>query len=120
MKPYAKAQTILYVGLQDKRRKITDTQRKEIVRMHEEEQLGYRAIAKRFGVSRSLVRLICDPEAARKNSERQRNNWRRYYKLYGKEAHASAIRDYRNRKYKLYMAGELAEKPQTQTEGEPK
>lgn len=120
MKPYAKAQTVPYVGLQDKRRKLTDEQRKEIVKIREEEHLGYRAIAARFGVSRSLIRLICDPEAKSKNDERIKNNWRRYYKMYGKQVHASAIRDYRNRKYKLYISGELTEKPQPQTEGEPK
>ena len=51
MKPYAKAMTIRYVGLQDRRRKLTDEQRAEIIRLHDEKGLGCRTIAKMFGVS---------------------------------------------------------------------
>ena len=111
MKPYKKAQTVQYVGLQDRRRKLTDEQRAEILKLRAESNLGYRAIARLYGVSRSLIRLICDKEAAKRNSDRMKANWRRYYKAYGKDHHAEVMRTFRNRKYKMFMRGELTEKP---------
>lgn len=111
MKPYEKAQNVPYVGLQDRRRKLTDDQRAEILKLRAESDLGYRAIARLYGVSRSLIRLICDKEAAKRNSDRMKANWRRYYKAYGKDHHAEVMRTFRNRKYKMFMRGELVEKP---------
>ena len=109
MKPYLKSQSIPLIGLQDKRRKLTDEQYEEIKRMRTEEQISYNMLARRFGVSKALVMLICDPEKARKNSERMKENWRRYHEMYGQEYHNAAIRKWRRRKYKMYKAGELKE-----------
>lgn len=64
MKPYRKAETLKFIGLQDRRRKLTDDQRAEILKIRQETGAGYRTIAKQFNVSRSLVRIICDPECA--------------------------------------------------------
>lgn len=74
MKPYKKAQTVPYVGLQDRRRKITDEQRAAILKLHDEHGLGCRTIAKMFGVSRSLVRIICVPGVADRMKKRMSEN----------------------------------------------
>ena len=111
MKPYAKAQKVPYIGLQDRRRKLTDAQRAEILKLHDEQGLGCRTIAKMFGVSRSLVRIICIPEVAEKIRKRVAENWRKYREQRGKSENARIMRKFRNRKYKCFMRGELVEKP---------
>ena len=111
MKPYAKAQTVRYVGMQDRRKKLTDEQRAEIVRLHDEEGQGCRTIARQFGVSRSLVRIICIPEVAERVKKRIAATWREYRERRGKKENARIMRDFRNRKYKMYMNGELVEQP---------
>ena len=112
MKPYAKAMTIRYVGLQDRRRKLTDEQRAEIIRLHDEKGLGCRTIAKMFGVSRSLVRYICIPDVAIRNRKRISENWRKYREQRGKSENARIMRVFRKRKYECFMRGELTEKPE--------
>ena len=116
MKPYAKAQKVPYVGLQDRRRKLTDAQRAEILKLHDERGLGCRTIAKMFGVSRSLVRIICIPEVAARVRERVAAHWRKYREQRGKSENARIMREFRGRKYKMYMAGELCEKPEGKTD----
>ena len=116
MKPYAKAQKVPYVGLQDRRRKLTDAQRAEILKLHDEQGLGCRTIARLFGVSRSLVRIICLPEVAEKTRKRVAENWRKYRERRGKSENARIMREFRGRKYKMFMAGELCEKPEPKTD----
>lgn len=107
MKPYQKAQTLKYIGLQDRRRKLTDEQRAEILKIRQETGEGYRTIAKKFNVSRSLVRLICDPVAAARVSARMAEHWREY-KMTKKERRERQ-RALRARKYDLYKRGLLGE-----------
>ena len=111
MKPYHKAQTVPYVGLQDRRRKLTDEQRAAILKLHDEQGLGCRTIAKMFGVSRSLVRIICVPGVAERMKKRMSENWRKYREQRGKSENARIMRKFRNRKYGCFMRGELVEKP---------
>ena len=107
MKPYRKAETLKYIGLQDRRRKLTDEQRAEIRKIRQETGVGYRTIARQFGVSRSLVRLICDPIAAARVSARMAEHWREY-KMTKKERR-ERMRALRARKYDLYKRGLLGE-----------
>ena len=116
MKPYAKAQTIKYTPAQDKRRKLTDEQRAEILRLRKEEGATYRGLARQFGISRRLITYICDPEAARKNREHIASTWKLYRERRGKDENARIGREFKNRKYKMYMNGELTEKPNTKGE----
>ena len=111
MKPYKKAQAVPYVGLQDRRRKLTDEQRAAILKLHDEQGLGCRTISKMFGVSRSLVRIICVPGVAERTKKRMSENWRKYREQRGKAENARIMRKFRNRKYGCFMRGELVEKP---------
>lgn len=110
MKPYKKAQTIRYVGLQDRRRKLTDDDRALILKLHREQGATYRGLARQFGVSRSLVRFICDDDARERNRARIKATWRKYREQRSKEENAKIIRTWRRRKYKMYVANELTEK----------
>jgi transposase-like protein len=107
MKPYAKAQSLKYIGLQDRRRKLTDEQRAEILKIRQETGAGYRTIARQFNVSRSLVRIVCDPVAAARVSARMAEHWREY-KMSKKEKR-ERMRALRARKYDLYKRGQLGE-----------
>lgn len=107
MKPYRKAETLKYIGLQDRRRKLTDEQRAEILKIRQETGVGYRTIAKQFNVSRSLVRIICDPKCAARVSARMAAHWREY-KMTKKEKR-ERMRELRARKYDLYKRGLLGE-----------
>lgn len=107
MKPYQKAGTLKFIGLQDRRRKLTDEQRAEILKIRQETGAGYRTIAKQFNVSRSLVRIICDPECAARVSARMAAHWREY-KITPKERR-ERMRELRARKYDLYKRGLLGE-----------
>lgn len=107
MKPYKKAETLKFIGLQDRRRKLTDEQRAKILKIRQETGAGYRTIAKQFNVSRSLVRIICDPECAARVSARMAAHWREY-KMTKKEKR-ERMRELRARKYDLYKRGLLGE-----------
>lgn len=108
MKPYLKAYTLKFVGLQDRRRKLTDEQRAEILKIRQETGAGYRTIAKQFKVSRSLVQIICNPERAKAMHDRMAAHWREY--RMSKEEKQLRMRELRKRKYELYKAGMLGEK----------
>jgi transposase-like protein len=108
MKPYLKAFTLKFVGLQDRRRKLTDEQRAEIKHIRLESGESYRAIARRFGVSRSLVAIICDDERVKAVHDRMAAHWREYRMT--KEERRRRMRELRKRKYTLYKAGMLGEK----------
>lgn len=110
MKPYAKAQTVRYTGLQDRRRKLTDGERAEILKLHVEQGYTYRGLARMFGVSRSLVRFICDPEAMQRCRDRIKATWRKYREQRGKDENAKIMRNFRNRKYKMFISDQLTEK----------
>lgn len=108
-KPYLRAQKIKLKGLQDRRRKLTDEDKKKIVEIYKGGNIGCRPIARMFGVSRSLIRIIVNPEVAEKVKGRIKEHWREYYKRGGKEKHAAAMRKTRNYKYSLYKGGELTD-----------
>lgn len=80
MKPYLKAQSIPLVGLQDRRRRLTDKQREEIRELYAKGDIGTRRLAAMFGVSRSLVMLIVSPERAQAVRDRFKAHWRDYAK----------------------------------------
>ena len=92
------------VGLQDRRRKLTDEQKEEIVRVHNE-GLSLRKLAKKFEVSLHAIRCVVDPEYKEKHYKYGSDNWRRFQ--HTKEYRTEAVRKTRLYKKELFLKGEL-------------
>lgn len=95
---------IKLVGLQDRRRKLTDDQKAEIIRLRDE-GWSMRKLAKEFEVSAQSILFIVNPESKAKNDKYGRDNWRKFQKA--KEKNAEAVRKTRLYKQELFLKGEL-------------
>lgn len=102
--PY-KSERIKLTPNQDRRRKLTDEQKEEIKKLYATGLVGQRPLAKQFGVSRSLIQVIVNPEIAEKKKQRIKEHWRDYRP--SKEEWAETIRKHRHYKQELYLKGEL-------------
>ena len=102
--PY-KSEKIKLSETQDRRRKLTDEQKEEIKKIYAEGKVGQRPLAKQFGVSRSIIQLIVNPERAKAVQERGKKHWRDYRP--SKEEWAKTVREHRHYKQELYLKGEL-------------
>lgn len=90
---------------QDRRRKLTDEQKEEVKRIYESGVCGMRSLAKQFGVSRTTIQIIVNPERAAKIKRRIKEHWRDYRPT--KEEWSSIMREHRRYKQSLYLKGEL-------------
>lgn len=95
---------IKLVGLQDRRRKLTDEQKVEIIRLRDE-GWSLMKLAKQFEVSKKLILLIVNPESKTKNNKYIKDNWREFQQT--KEKRNEAIKKTRRYKQKLFLKGEL-------------
>lgn len=95
---------IKLVGLQDRRRKLTDEQKAEIIRLRNE-GWSLMKLAKEFEVSKKLILLIVNPESKAKNDKYIKDNWREFQQT--KEERTKAIRKTRQYKQELFLKGEL-------------
>jgi DNA invertase Pin-like site-specific DNA recombinase len=102
--PY-KSEKLKLSPTQDRRRKLTDEQKEEIKKLYATGLVGQRPLAKQFGVSRSLIQIIVNPEIAEKKKQRIKEHWRDYRP--SKEEWAETIREHRRYKQGLYLKGEL-------------
>ncbi len=102
--PY-KSEKLKLAPTQDRRRKLTDEQKEEIKRLYATGLVGQRPLAKQFGVSRSLIQIIVNPEIAEKKKQRIKEHWRDYRPT--KEEWAETIKEHRHYKQELYLKGEL-------------
>ena len=102
--PY-KSTKIKLSPAQDRRRKLTEEQKEEIKKIYAEGIIGQRPLAKQFGVSRSTIQLIVNPDRAKAVKERAKEHWRDYRP--DKEEWAKTIREHRHYKQQLYLKGEL-------------
>lgn len=89
----------------DRRRKLTDDQKEQIRKIYETGVCGTRPLAKQFGVSRSLIQVIVNPDIAEKKKQRIKEHWRDYRP--SKEEWAKTIKEHRHYKQELYLKGEL-------------
>ena len=92
------------VGLQDRRRKLTDEQKAEIILLRDE-GWSMRKLAKKFEVSAQSILFIVNPESKAKNDKYIKDNWRKFQKTKGKNA--GAVRETRLYKQELFLKGEL-------------
>ena len=92
----------------DKRRKLSDNQKKLIADMYKSGEYSQRKLAIEFGVSRRLIQFIVEPEKQRLNYERRLENGgsKQYY---DKDKHTEAIREHRRYKNELNKQNKLKE-----------
>ena len=102
--PY-KSEKIKLRGLQDRRRKLEDYQYDEIKHKYATGLYSQRALAKEYNVSRSLIRIIVNPERAEAVKQRIKEHWRDY-QTFGAE-HNAVMRKTRVYKQELYVKGDL-------------
>ena len=92
------------VGLQDRRRKLTDEQKTEIIRLRDE-GWSLRKLAKKFEVSKKSILLIVNPESKAKNDKYIKDHWKEFQQT--KEERTEAIKKTRRYKQELFLKGEL-------------
>lgn len=102
--PY-KSETIKLAPTQDRRRKLTDEQKEEIKRIYKSGVCGTRPLAEQFGVSKSTIQIIVNPNRAERVKQRNKDHWRDYRPT--KEEWAATMREHRRYKHTLYVNGEL-------------
>ena len=102
--PY-KSEKLKLSETQDRRRKLTNDQKEEIKRIYESGVCGTRPLAKQFGVSRSTIQVIVNPDIKQRRHDYIANNWRKYRPT--KEEWAETIKEHRHYKQELYLKGEL-------------
>ena len=89
----------------DRRRKLTDDQKEEIRKIYATGVCGMRPLAKQFGVSRTTIQIIVNPERAEAIKQRTKEHWRDYRP--SKEEWAEIVKEHRHYKHELYVKGEL-------------
>lgn len=104
--PY-KSEKIKLKGLQDRRKRLTDEQRKEIKKLYETGFYSLNDLAKKFNVSKKSILLIVNKDSAEKAKQYRKDHWKEWQRK-GRE-HNEAINNTRKYKQKLYKEGELKE-----------
>lgn len=89
----------------DRRRKLTDRQRSEIVYLYEQGAISQRKLAKKYKVSRRLIQFVVDPEKLEQNKKRraERGGWKVYYDRVKQNESTRLYRQYKNELYKMGM-----------------
>lgn len=102
--PY-KSEKIIIAGSQhDKRRKLSEEQKNQIIALRG--TMTQRKCAEQFGVSRRTVQFLWFPEKleANKQARQARGSWRQYY---NKSEWAETMRNHRRYKQDLYLEGKI-------------
>jgi transposase len=84
----------------DRRIKLNDKQREEIVEIYSSGSMSYNEIAKLYGVSKRLVYFVVNPDKLEENKGKreERGGWKQYY---DKEKNRISMRKYRANKKKV-------------------
>lgn len=88
----------------DRRRKLSNSQKFEIEARFKAGGVSMRLLAREYGVSRKLIKLIVDPEAKAKNDKRIKDHWRDYYDT---AKNTLTKREFRANKKELEARGQL-------------
>ena len=102
--PY-KSEKIKLPPTKDRRRKLTDEQKEEIRLIYAEGKIGTRPLAQQFGVSRSLIQIIVNPDIEARKKQYVKDHWRDYRP--SKEEWAETMKEHRHYKQELYLKGEI-------------
>ena len=104
--PY-KSEKIKLTETQDRRRKLTEQQRKEIRDLYSTGCYSLNGLAKQFGVSKKTILLIVNDESREKAQQYRKEHWKDFQMT--KEERREAIKKTRHYKQELYLKGELKE-----------
>lgn len=105
--PY-KSEKIKLTETQDRRRKLTSEQRKEIKELYGTGFYSLNGLAKKFEVSKKTILLIVNDESAERAKQYRKEHWKEWQGT--KEEHREAIKKTRKYKHSLMLKGELKEK----------
>lgn len=104
--PY-KSEKMKLHGLQDRRKRLTDEQRKEIKKLYGTGFYSLNDLAKQFNVSKKTILLIVNENSAEKAKQYRKEHWKEWQGT--KEEHREAIKKTRKYKHSLMLKGELKE-----------
>lgn len=104
--PY-KSEKIKLKETQDRRKRLTTEQRKEIEGLYSTGCYSLNDLAKQYNVSKKTILLIVNKESAERAKEYRKEHWKEWQRK-GKE-HNEAIKNTRKYKQELYLKGELTE-----------
>lgn len=104
--PYKSEKIIIANTDNDRRIKLSDEDRLEIIRIRKTEGLSYNKLAALFGVSKRSVYWIINPEKLVENKllRKKRGGWKQYY---NKEKNTAAIKSNRRHKQKLFLEDKI-------------
>lgn len=102
--PY-KSEKIKLKGLQDRRKKLTDEQRKEIEELYGTGFYSLNDLAKKFNVSKKSILLITNKNSAERARQYRKEHWKDWQRK--GEEHNKAINNTRKYKQRLYNEGKL-------------
>lgn len=92
----------------DRRRKLDDGDRAQILILRQQDGMSYNKLARMFGVSKRLIQFVCDPEKEARCKEQYRVR-RKDGRYYDRETHNAAIRNLRRYKEDLIKSGRYVE-----------
>ncbi len=104
--PY-KSEKIKLKGLQDRRKRLTDEQRKEIRELYGTGCYSLNDLARQFGVSKKTILLIVNDDSAERAKQYRKEHWKEWQRK--GEEHNKAIANTRKYKHELYKDGKLKE-----------
>ena len=104
--PY-KSEKIKLKETQDRRKRLTTEQRKEIEELYATGCYSLNDLAKIYEVSKKTILLIVNKESAERAKEYRKEHWKEWQRK--GEEHNEAIKRTRRYKQSLYLKGELIE-----------
>lgn len=104
--PY-KSEKIKLKETQDRRKRLTTEQRKEIEELYETGLYSLNGLARQYNVSKKTILLIVNKESAERARKYRKEHWKEWART--GEEHAEAIRKTRRYKQGLYLKGELVD-----------
>jgi hypothetical protein len=102
--PY-KSEKIPLAEKQDRRRKLMQEQKDEIVSLYATGFHSLRSLGRQFGVDKSYIKILVDPERAQTVKNRIKEHWQDYVPT--KEQRNEIMRKHRYYKHGLYLKGEM-------------
>lgn len=102
--PY-KSEKIKLKGLQDRRKRLTEEQRKQIKELYGTGLYSLNDLAKKYSVSKKTILLIVNKDSAEKAKQYRKEHWKDWQRK--GEEHNKAIANTRKYKQELYKSGKL-------------